>query len=56
VSYPSLHRKEQYDLDCFPWLCIHWHGENYSKRIFCIWSGGIQIGNWYRYNRKSAAS
>jgi hypothetical protein len=42
----KFHRKEQYDLDCHPWLCAHWHGADYSTRVFCVWSRGIQVGSW----------
>jgi hypothetical protein len=42
----SFHRKEQWDLDCWPWLCVHWRYANGSRRVFCLWSGGIQVGTW----------
>ncbi len=38
-----LHRLEQWDLGCWPWLCIHWRTANRSTRIFCVWRWGIQI-------------
>lgn len=34
-----LHRLEQYDLDCWPILCIHKtldHG-NETRRVFCLY-------------------
>ncbi len=40
-----LHRLEQWDLGCRPWLCVHWrydHG-NGCRRIFCLWRWGIQV-------------
>jgi hypothetical protein len=43
----SIHRKEQYDLDCFPLVCLHWNTPNGSLRVFCLWRWGIQIGPWY---------
>jgi hypothetical protein len=47
----KLHRKEQWDLKCWPWLCVHvaynTRTHTYrSTRVFCLWSGGIQIGSW----------
>ncbi len=49
----SFHRKEQWDLDCVPWLCVHVErtnaqGNRECQRVFCIWSRGIQIGSWLR--------
>jgi hypothetical protein len=41
-----IHRKEQWDLDCMPWVCAHRETRNSSTRIFCLWRGGIEIGNW----------
>jgi hypothetical protein len=41
-----VHRKEQWDLECAPWVCIHLRRGNYSKRVFCLWRGGIQLGAW----------
>lgn len=38
-----FHRLEQWDLECWPWLCVHWSTPDRSKRIFCIWAWGIQI-------------
>lgn len=45
-----VHRKEQWDLNCWPIVCVHQrydHG-NGSRRIFCLWLWGIQIGNGKR--------
>lgn len=39
----SFHRKEQFDLRCWPWLCVHWRTANRSMRIFCVWRWGIQV-------------
>ena len=36
----SIHRKEQWDLDCWPLLCAHWR----SRRVFCLWRWGFQVG------------
>lgn len=41
-----LHRLDQWDLECWPWLVAHWrydHG-NGSQRIFALWAGGLQLG------------
>lgn len=47
-----FHRKEQWDLDCWPWLCAHWNGPNYSQRVFCIWPGGLYLfGKVWRWRR-----
>jgi hypothetical protein len=45
-----IHRKEQWDLGCWPWLCVHQRYDqgNGCRRIFCVWGGGIQIGPWRR--------
>lgn len=43
----SIHRKEQWDLDCVPWICVHRRTPNSSTRVFCVWRGGIQIGSLY---------
>lgn len=48
-----LHRQEQWDLDCWPLLCIHWQTPNRSRRVFCLWRWGIQIGNGKRLFRLS---
>lgn len=39
----SIHRKEQWDLDCIPFVCVHLRLPNSSTRIFCVWRWGIQI-------------
>lgn len=49
----SIHRKEQWDLDCKPWVCVHVERTNARanhecRRIFCLWSRGIQVGSWLR--------
>jgi hypothetical protein len=43
-----IHRREQWDLECWPWIAAHWKYDrgNGSRRVFCLWRGGIQIGNW----------
>jgi hypothetical protein len=38
-----FHRKEQWDLDCMPWLAIHFKTLNSSTRLFCIWRWGIYV-------------
>ena len=41
-----IHRKEQWDLNCWPLVCVHQsydHG-NGNRRVFCLWLWGIQIG------------
>jgi hypothetical protein len=38
-----IHRKEQWDLDCWPLVCIHWKVPNRTTRIFCLWRWGIQV-------------
>jgi hypothetical protein len=40
-----VHRKEQWDLDCWPIVCVHNRTHNRSKRVFCLWLWGVQIGN-----------
>jgi hypothetical protein len=39
-----LHRKEQWDLECVPLLCIHVDRADSCKRIFCLWLWGIEVG------------
>ena len=34
IGYPWVHRKEQWDLKCWPLLCVHWRTPNRSKRVF----------------------
>lgn len=41
-----LHRLEQWDYGCWPLLCAHWTRPNHTRRIFCVWRWGIQIGSW----------
>ena len=46
----SFHRKEQYDLACWPWLCVHReyvrpNGCKGCSRVFCLWEGGLQVGS-----------
>lgn len=48
----ELHRKEQWDLECWPILCAHWNTSNGSRRVFCLWWLGIQIGDWYWMRKK----
>lgn len=42
-----FHRKEQWDLGCWPWLAIHqyYNRGNGSRRVFCIWRHGLVIGD-----------
>lgn len=47
----QFHRKEQWDLGCWPLLCVRRNGTNRagnyeSSRVFCLWLWGIQIGSW----------
>ena len=50
-----IHRLEQWDLDCWPLICVHWKRPNRSTRIVCVWRWGIQVrpfrlsraGLWY---------
>lgn len=44
-----MHRKEQWDLQCWPWLCVHRDktdddGTWSNTRLFCVWKGGLQVG------------
>ena len=41
------HRKEQWDLECWPIICLHVRTANAWTRWFCLWRWGIQVGNWY---------
>lgn len=43
-----IHRLEQWDIDCWPIVCIHWKTPNRSRRIFCLWHWGVQIGSGRR--------
>ena len=53
-----IHRQEQWDLDCWPIVCIHWFydHDNGCRRVFCLWRWGIRIGygrralHWRRRN------
>ena len=38
-----FHRLEQWDLDCWPLVCVHVHTPDRSRRLFCLWRWGIQI-------------
>jgi hypothetical protein len=42
-----FHRKEQWDLNCTPLICVHFKKPGLSKRIFCLWFWGVQIGGLY---------
>lgn len=50
----QIHRKEQWDLECSPFVCVHAHRTNSSTRVFCLWRDGIQIGGWYWQWNKGA--
>lgn len=47
-----FHRKEQYDLNCWPIICLHWREPGHSKRLFCLYFWGVQIGK-FRLNSKA---
>jgi hypothetical protein len=55
LGYPWVHRLEQWDLACWPIVCIHWRTPNRCKRIFCLWRIGVQIGNWRWIAQKRSA-
>jgi hypothetical protein len=38
-----IHRNEQYDLPCYPIICVHWMRPNRSTRVLCVWRWGLQI-------------
>ncbi len=38
-----FHRKEQYDLECWPILAIHVRTPNQSTRWFCLWKDGLYL-------------
>lgn len=40
-----FHRKLQWDLGVFPWLCVHFRRPNSSTRVFCVWRRGIELGS-----------
>lgn len=46
----KFHQKEQWDLnrtaDVIPFICVSYETPDRSKRIFCLWRYGIQIGNF----------
>jgi hypothetical protein len=41
-----IHRKDQWDLGCVPWVAIHWRTTNATTRLFALWSEGVCIGRW----------
>lgn len=43
-----IHRLEQWDLECWPFVCVHLRTPNRSRRIFCLWRWGVQIGSGRR--------
>ncbi len=53
----DIHRKEQFDLKCIPYMCINVCIENARlhtcRRIFCIWDKGVQLGKhvllWHKF-------
>lgn len=46
----KFHRKEQWDLnragDIIPVICISLETPDSSRRIFCLWKYGIQVGGF----------
>jgi len=32
-----IHRMEQWDLECFPMICVHREEYDSSIRLFCVW-------------------
>jgi len=38
-----VHRREQYDLDCWPIICIHRNRPDQCTRLFCLWFWGIMF-------------
>ena len=36
-----IHRKEQWDLECWPIVCVHKEAPGESKRVFCLWVWGM---------------
>jgi len=48
----KIHRKEQYDLKCWPIVCIHRKTIDECKRVFCLYFWGIQIGG-FMLNRRA---
>jgi len=47
IPHPSIHRKEQWDLSCWPWICVHWDAPGSCRRVFCLYARGGQIGKWH---------
>jgi len=43
---PWIHRKEQWDLGCVPWVALFWRTANATTRLFAMWSGGLCVGRW----------
>lgn len=43
----AFHRKDQLDLQCKPLICVHLKKTGTSRRIFCLWLFGLQVGKWY---------
>jgi len=41
----KFHRKEQWDLECWPWLVIAWTTPDRYRRIACLWRGGVELGS-----------
>lgn len=39
-----VHRREQYDLDCKPWVCVHLVRANSTTRLLCLWRRGLDLG------------
>lgn len=54
-----FHRKEQWDLKCDPWLCVHYQTANSSSRWFCLCWGILQIGGklwmWGKHRERARA-
>lgn len=41
-----FHRLEQWDLDCWPLICIHLETRYACTRLFCVWLWGISCIDW----------
>ncbi len=41
----TIHRKEQDDIGCVPLVCVHRREPNSRTRVFCLWTGGVQVGS-----------
>jgi len=39
-----IHRKPQFDLEVKPIVCVHLDEPNRSKRVFCLWRWGVEVG------------